>query len=291
VKPNRIAAHFGLLTVSFLYGINYSILKQVTPEYIEPFGFIVYRVGFAALILWGLNIGNKEQIDWKTDRFRIILCAIFGVSVNQLLFFKGISLTTAINGSIIMTLIPIFVFGLSVFLLKEKITFIKLLGLLVGFGGAVLILYQPGTGYIVGNWIGDLLIVFNGLSYSIYLVIVKPLMRKYSALTVTRWIFSIGFFLVLPVGFAEAITIEPGKFPVNIWWSIAFVIIAVTVIVYFLNAWAMRLVSPTLVGIYAYLQPVFATSVAVFFFNESLEWIHIVSALLIFSGIYLVGKK
>jgi len=290
VKPTAITSHLALLSVAILYGVNYSVVKIVTPHYMGAYGFIVYRILFAGIIIWLLNIGNKEKVNWREDGVRLALCGLFGVGINMLMFFKGISLTSAVNGSIIMTLIPLFVYSFSVLFLGEQVVGSKVLGLLMGISGAILIIYQPGQ-LTIGNWAGDIMIILNALSYSIYLVLVKPLMHKYTALTVTKWIFLVGFFVALPVGFGEAVEIDPASFPLQVWLSIGYAIVGVTVVVYFLNIWAMRRVSPTVVGTYVYVQPFVATTVAVLFFGEYLTLVHLLSAFLIFTGIYLVGKK
>lgn len=191
-----------------------------------------------------------------------------------------------------MTLSPIFVFVLSAILLNEKITLAKVFGLSLALIGALLIIYQPGAmDLTLGNWKGDIMVLLNALSYGAYLVLVKPLMGKYSALTVTKWIFSIGFILVIPIGINEAISVQWEEFQPKAWWSGVYVIIGVTVIAYFVNVWSMRRVNPTLVGIYIYLQPLFASFIATLFFDENLTWLHIVSAVFIFTGIYLVNMK
>ena len=288
----RFIIHFALLIVSLIYGANYSILKVLIPEYMPAFGFIFYRILAASILFWLLSSGNKEKVNWKKDGGRLVLCALFGVATNQLLFFKGVSITSAINGSIIMTLTPVFVFILSAILLNEKITKTKIVGLIVAFVGALSIIYQPETVDItVGNWVGDVLVLLNALSYGTYLVLVKPLMGKYSPLTVTRWVFSIGFILATPVSIQEALTVDWSTFEPEAWWSGIYVILGVTVIAYLVNAWSMKRVNPTLVGIYIYLQPVFASLIAVTFFQEDLTMLHILSALLVFSGIYLVSFK
>ncbi len=143
-----------MLLVGLLYGTNYSIVKIITPEYILPFGLIVIRVAIATACFWLIGLSVNEKINWRADWVRIVLCAFFGVGINMLFFFKGVSLTTAINGSIIMTLTPVMVFVTSLIMLKEKVTLLKVLGLAVGFLGAFLIIYSPGTGISLGNWRG-----------------------------------------------------------------------------------------------------------------------------------------
>ncbi|VXD20654.1 Drug/metabolite transporter (DMT)-like permease [Marinoscillum sp. 108] len=280
-----------MLLVGLLYGTNYSIVKIITPEYILPFGLIVIRVAIATACFWLIGLSVNEKINWRADWVRIVLCAFFGVGINMLFFFKGVSLTTAINGSIIMTLTPVMVFVTSLILLKEKVTLLKVLGLAVGFLGAFLIIYSPGTGISLGNWRGDVLILLNAMSYGVYLVLVKPLMTRYTPISVAKWIFFFGFLLVLPVGWNEFTQIEWQALTAKVYFSMAFVIIGVTVIVYVLNIWALKKVNPSTVGVYIYVQPVFATLIASTFFGEILSIRHLIAALLVFAGVWLVVKR
>lgn len=283
---------YGALTiVSLLYGVNYSVLKIVIPEHIGAFGFIVYRVGISAALFWLFSLFSKGTIDWKADGIRIVLCAITGVVVNQLLFFKGISMTSAVNGSIIMTLVPVFVLIWSSLLLKERITSRKIIGILIGLVGAIIIIYNPAISLSQGNWKGDLLILFNGLSYSCYLVLVKPLMSKYNTITIIKWVFTLGTPLVILLGFGEAKELAFTELPLSVWLSAAYTIIGVTVVVYFLNMWTLKKVNPSVVGSFAYFQPVFATATAILFFGEQLTSKHIIASFFVFLGVWLVTKK
>lgn len=283
---------YGALTlVSLLYGINYSVLKIVIPEYIGAFGFIAYRVTVAALIFWIFHVFAREKINWSKDGWRLTLCALTGVAVNQLMFYKGISLTSAVNGSIIMTLTPILVLLWASFLIKEKITGRRVLGVIVGLIGAIIIIYQPSSVGSSGNWRGDLLVFLNGTSYGCYLVIVKPLMVKYKPMTVVTWIFTIGAVMVLPVGFREASMVQFSTIPMHIWYSIVFAILGVTVVVYLLNAWTLVKVEASVVGAFIYLQPIFATLTAILFFGEVFLLKHLAASVFVFVGVWLVIRK
>jgi drug/metabolite transporter (DMT)-like permease len=289
-KTDDRLIHAGLLAVALFYGANYSISKILTPEYVTPFGFIIFRILGAGLFFWLLDF-KPERIDWRKHGKRLVACAVFGVATNQLLFFKGISMTAAVNGSIIMTLNPVFVFILSAILLNERMGKFKIVGLIISMIGALMIIYQPATELGTGDWRGDLLILLNALSYAIYLVLAKPLMATYKPLTITKWIFLFGFFLALPVGGYEAFTTDFSKFTSEAWLSGLYVIFGVTIFAYFVNIWAMRQVHPSLVGIYIYVQPLFASFIAISIFGERLTFLHIVAAGLIFTGIYLVNRR
>lgn len=283
---------YGTLTlVSLLYGINYSILKIIVPEYMGPFGLIVLRVTISAVIFWSLYLFRQEKIDWKADSIRIVLCAFTGAAANMLLFFKGISLTSAINASIIMTLTPVLVLIWAYFLTKEKITKQKVIGISIALVGAVIIFYQPGAIIESGNWEGDILVLVNGIVYACYLVIIKPLMKKYKPLTVATWLFTVAIIFVVPVGFDEAMSADFTNLPWKVLASMSYSIIFVTVVVYFLNIWTLVKVDSSIVGAFIYLQPVFATLTAILFFDEVFSLKHLIAAVFVFIGVYLVTKK
>ncbi len=283
--------YFALTMVSLLYGVNYSIVKIVVPQYIGAFGFIVYRVAISVFLFWTIYIFFLQKIDWRKDGWRLLLCGLTGIAINQLLFFKGVSLTSAVNGSIIMTLTPIMVLIWAATLIKERITSIKVLGILLGLLGALIIVIKSGNSESAGDWHGDVFIFINGISYGCYLVLVKPLMARYRPITVVTWVFTMGLIFVIPVGWSEAVDILPLAFPAKVWWSAAYTIVAVTVVVYGLNIWTLKQVNASVVGSFIYLQPVFATLTAVLFFNEVFLWKHIIASLFVFVGVWLVTKS
>ncbi len=263
-------------------------MKIVVPDYVGPYGLIVFRVTIGATVFWIINFLSIEKVNWKEDGKTFVLCALSGVAINQLLFYKGISLTSAVNGSIIMTLTPVLVLIWASILIGEKITARKVIGIFLGLIGAVIILYQPDALLITGNWKGDVLVLINGASYGCYLVIVKPLMKKYKPMTVVTWVFTIAIVFVIPVGIFEASQVDFGNLPAKVWWSMAYAILIVTVVVYFLNAWTLVRVNSSVVGAFIYLQPVFATMTAILFFNEVFLLKHLLAAAFVFTGVWLV---
>ena len=288
---NNLKVYFALTLVSLLYGINYSVLKIIVPEHIGPFGFIVIRVILASSIFWLFYFFNQEKIDWKVDGIKLAMCALTGVAINQLLFYKGISLTSAVNGSIIMTLTPILVLLWASLILGEKITRNKIIGVTLGLIGAIIIVYKPDLMASSGNWRGDVLVLLNGGSYALYLVLVKPLMKKYKPMTVVTWIFTIGIVFVFPVGINEALQVDFMKLPTKVWWGATYAILMVTVVVYFLNAWTLIKVNSSVVGAFIYLQPIFATITAILFFGEVFLIKHLIAACFVFAGVGMVTKK
>lgn len=288
----QLKVHGALLTVSLIYGLNYSIAKIAMLESIPPFAFIFVRILGATVLFWLIGMFQKsEDIRYKRDWIRLLICTVLGVVINQLLFFKGLSMTSTISASVIMTSNPIIVLVASYFILKELVTKLKLTGILFGSAGAVLLILHGEIIWEEGSFLGDLFIFLNAASFGMYMVLVKPLMARYKPITIIKWTFLFGSILIIPIGFGEFDKVDWINLPVNAWLSLFYVIVFTTVISYVLNLWALKRVSPTVVSYYIYLQPFFATLVAVLFLEEIIEIKTMVYALMIFIGVFMVSRR
>ncbi len=288
-----VSAHIAIILANIIYGLNYSIAKEIMPDYIKPYGLTVCR-GIAAIVLfWLLSfIHKKEKIDKKDFRI-LLLAALFGVAINQLMFLKGLNLTSSIDASIIMTVNPVLVLLISAIVIGEIISFRKILGIAIGAAGAILliIMSKGSLDFNSDNFTGNILVFLNALSYGIYLVIVKNLMLKYRPVTVLKWAFSFGFLIIFPVGYEELISVDWQNIPFSIWLAISYVLIATTFLAYLLNVFGLKYVNASTVSIYIYSQPVIASLVAIILQKDSLNTIKIIATLLVFTGVYLVSSS
>ncbi len=278
--------------VSIIYGVTFTIAKDVMPKYVAPFGFITMRVGGSVLLFWLISFfGPKEKIE-LADFPRIIAAALFGVALNMLTFFKGLSYTSPIMGAVLMVTTPMIVLILSSFIMKEQIKKRKAIGILFGLAGTItLILYGKSMVNAPNASLGNLLVFINAVSYAFYLIIVKKLMDKYNAFTFVKWIYTFGFIMVLPFGWNEFHAISWGNMPEAIYWKIGFVVVFSTFFTYLLNLLSMRELKPTTVAVFIYLQPLFATIFAIGLGKDELSMVKFLSAVLIFVGVYLVTQK
>ncbi|MEC4048064.1 DMT family transporter [Flavobacterium sp. SUN046] len=278
--------------VSIIYGVTFTIAKDVMPKYVAPFGFISMRVGGSVLLFWLVSFfGPKETID-KEDYPRIVAAAFFGVAFNMLTFFKGLSYTSPIMGAVLMVTTPMIVLILSAFIMKERMQKRKVFGIVLGLAGTVtLILYGRSMVNAPNATLGNLLVFVNAVSYGFYLILVKKLMDKYNAFTFVKWIYTFGFLMVLPFGWNEFHAISWATVPVDVLWKIGFVVVFSTFLTYLLNLISMRELKPTTVAVFIYLQPLFATIFAVSLNKDELTWVKLFSAVLIFAGVYLVTQK
>ena len=286
----KILPHIALFAVNLIYALNYSIAKDVMPDYIGPSGFILLRViGGSFLFFLTYIFFIKEKVN-STDIVRLIFCGLFGVAINQLFFFEGLNLTTPINAAIIMTVSPILVIVFSAIIIKEKITIRKIFGIFLGLTGAATLILKSGAISLDNDYfIGNFLVFVNATSYSIYLVIVKGLMTKYNPITVMFYVFSFGLIFVFPFGISELSNVSLEIFTLEIFLKVGFVVICTTFLAYLFNAFALKSLNPSVVSIYIYLQPVLATVIAIILKSDSLDLIKIISSVFIFSAVFLVS--
>ncbi|NHM06051.1 DMT family transporter [Flavobacterium sp. CYK-4] len=278
--------------VSVIYGLTFTIAKEVMPEFVKPFGFILLRVAGATALFWLVApLGPKEKIAWA-DFPRIAAAALFGVALNMLTFFKGLSLTTPISAAVIMVTTPIIVLILSAIIVREQMKLQKAIGILLGLGGTLLlILFGKSVGGSAQAGWGNLLVFINAVSYGLYLIVVKKLMDKYNAFTFVKWIYTFGLFMVIPFGWNELQLVNWPQVPTSVGWEIGFVVLFSTFGTYLLNLLSMRELNPTTVAVFIYLQPLFAALIAIGLGKDELNWVKLSAALLIFLGVYLVIQK
>ncbi|HSI70578.1 MAG TPA: DMT family transporter [Gillisia sp.] len=289
----RLLAILAATGAGTIYGINHTLAKGVMPDYIEPFGFILLRVLGAAILFWGISIfGPREKIatsDWP----RILGCTIFGMVINMLMFFKGLSLSTPINSSVIVTLSPILVLILAAILINERITIIKITGILLGLAGALtLVLFSTDTGVNAPNIpLGNIFFIINAASYGLYLILVKPLTAKYHPFTLMKWFFLLAVIINFPIAWPEFSRVTWTTLPLEAIWKMGFVVVCTTFLTYLFNVYALKELSASTISAFIYLQPLIAIFYAISTGADSLTTIKVIAAILVFAGVYLVTRK
>ena len=290
---SRTLALAALFIAAVIYGVTYTIAKDVMPNYIQPYGFILIRVGGATIVYWLLGLFVQSQKIDKSDYLKLVQAAFFGVGLNMLTFFKGLNLTTPISASVMMVTTPILVLIFSSIILKERIRKTRVLGIFIGLLGAIVLIVYGNTSHATAPQpiLGNFLVFINAASYAVYLVLVKNLMEKYHPLVFAKWMYLIGFFFILPFGFSEVLHVSWQHIPTSIYLKIGFVILFTTCVNYVFNLYALSKLKPTTVSVFIYLQPVIATIYALFSGSDHLNTIKIVASLGIFLGVFLVTKQ
>jgi drug/metabolite transporter (DMT)-like permease len=290
----KVIAHILLFLVNLFYGANFIISKLVMPAFILPQAFILIRVSITVTLFFIIGaFWGREKID-KKDFPLLIACSFFGVVINQELFFAGLNITTPINAALIMIMTPILVLLFSFVTGREGLTWQKITGILLGTAGAALIISGKGLNFSSKTALGDLYILLNASSYAIYLVIVRPLMKKYHPMAIIKWVFLLGLPWVILFGSKQLGEVQWHLFTIKEWLSVSFVVVFATFCAYLFNIVALREVNSSVVGAYIYLQPILATLISIAVGKDNFTMEKIISAVLIFSGVYFVsfaGKR
>ena len=287
---------FALIAVSIatlIYGVTYTIAKDVMPNYIKPYGFILLRVSSATLIFWTAGLFIKQQKIEKSDYKKILIASFFGITINMLAFFKGLSLTSPISASVMMVTSPIMVLIFSSILIRKPIGKQRVLGVFIGLVGALFLitLGNSSTENSTNSAFGNFLVFLNAASYGLYLVLAKDLVKKYNPIVFIKWLYLFGLIFVIPFGYNELTAVIWEEIPTNIYWNISFVLLFTTCITYLFNLYGLSKLKPTTVSVFIYLQPVIATIYALIVGSDSINLVKLCATLLIFLGVYLVTKQ
>lgn len=296
----QVKAHLGLLGTNLFFAANYSAIKYFTGNnYSGPFGINIIRIGISGLLFWILFLFKKpqEKKSAKTKRFKkdipaFVLCAFAGLAVNQMLFIKGLSLTFSIHASLLTLITPILITIIAASILKEFISITNILGLILAVTGAVILISTREITTKGENvFLGDILIICSAVAYTFYFITVKPLIVKYSAIDVMRWIFTLGFFMILPLCVREFSQISWQAFTLKDYFLLFMIVVPGTFLAYIFNVYGIKILSASVAGAYIYSQPVFAVAIAMIFLKEELNLHKMLAAVLIFAGVYLSNRK
>ena len=290
MTPKQKGIVFALLA-AVIYGVTFTIAKDVMHKYVPSFAFVLMRVSGAMAVFWLLSLRTPSEKVAKRDYQKFIVAALFGIALNMLTFLTGLSYTTPISASVLMITAPIFVMVFSFIFLKNPITRYKVGGVLLGMLGAtVLIVYGKSFGIKASNpRLGNILVGLNAMSYALYIILAKPILNRYSPVTFAKWLYTFGFILVLPFGIGEFIHLDWQHIPLEVHLKIAFVVIFSTVLTYLFNLIALKVLKPTTMSVFIYLQPLIASIFAIFVGADQLTAVKVISAGLIILGVYLVN--
>lgn len=271
----------------------FPIFGKLALSAIPPLVFAAGRVVAAAILLEAIRrFGDREEIRSR-DRPRLFLYGLLGVSFNQVLFIFGLFLTTAINTTILTATIPVFTLAAAALLGRERMSLRAAVGIALAGAGALALLNAQSFDWGTDSFRGDMLLLLNCASYSLYLVLSRPILAHYSVATFTAAVFRYGAPLIVIAAIPELLRFEPGKVPAPAWICLGCVILLCTVIPYLLNSWALARTHASHVAFYVFLQPLIATVLAIAVLGEELTRKTVAAGILILAGlaVTVVGRR
>ena len=287
-KDHSIAPHAALLLVQIMFG-TWPIFGKVVLRSMSSTSLVSLRIFGAAIVFTLLQrkLGELRQLPWRVLAW-LLVSSLLGISINQFVFVKGLSLTTAINATLLITTIPVSTLVCSIALGYDKASLRHFLGIALAAAG-VIYLVDPWRADFTGQTtLGNLLLIASSFSYGAYIAVSRNLFRRYGALSVITWMFQIAALLAIPIAAYSWSTQGLSVITPGLGLAVVYIILVPTVGSYYLNSWAITRVSPSVVAVYIYLQPLMAFGLAPLLLGESLNSRTIVACLLIFAGVAVV---
>jgi len=278
-----------------IFGLNIVFCKDIAnASAVTPIALFTMRAVGASALFWLISLFLPREKLALNDLWKIALASVIGLFVPQFTFLKAITMTTAIDTSIIGTLSPIFTMFIAAIVLKEPITAKKALGVAISFAGVLFLIFNSvvrQNGVTQSNTLGIILLLLNALSFASYLGIFRPLISRYSVVTFMKWMFLCSLLLSLPLSFSDLVSTDYASIPLNVLGEIGFLIFFATFVAYFLIPVGQKNIRPTLVSMYSYLQPIIAVIVAISIGMDSLTWQKVVATVFVVSGVVIVNQS
>ena len=294
MKRESLKGHLALAAAYTIFGLNLVFCKDIAnSDSISPYVLFTLRAIGASILFWLLSLCMpKEKVDRK-DLWRIAAASLVGLFIPQMTFLMAITMTSAIDTAIIGTLGPIFTMFFAFFFLKEPITGKKAGGVALSFAGILFLIFNSvhEGGAAATSPLGIVLLLVNSLSFSLYLGLFRPLISKYSVLTFMKWSFLFSLLISLPISFRGMLSTDYAAIPVDVRWEIGYLVFFATFVAYFLIPYGQKLIRPTLVSMYSYVQPIIAAIVSIWYGVDTLTWQKILASVLVVGGVILVSRS
>ncbi|MBR5611031.1 MAG: EamA family transporter [Bacteroidales bacterium] len=293
MKKESIAlGHISAFVAYLIFGLNIIVNKDLSNSGISPLALFTFRSVGAGSLFWIISMFRPSEKVERGDFPKILVAAILGFFICQLTFLYAIPRITPMDCSIVTSLSPIYTMFIAAIAIKEPITWKKSLGVVISLAGFIFLILNSvsnSSGVTSTQPIGIILMIFNSLSFSLYLGIFKPVITKYSVVTFMKWIFLFTTLMSLPLTAKEIVTFDYLSLNSTYVWELAFVVICATFITYFLIPVAQKNIRPTLVSMYSYVQPIIAIVISIYLGMDTLTWQKVLAAVTVFGGVLLVN--
>ncbi|MBV9987121.1 MAG: DMT family transporter [Chitinophagaceae bacterium] len=287
-------ARLAVILANFFFGTSVIAVKHITPSLVPAIGLTAIRVVCTTILLWLMFAFRPVKMGIAAkDYRRLFFCAIFGITLNQTFAIRGMSLASPIHAALLILTTPIVVTLLAAWVLKESLNSQKILGLALGIsGGALLVFSRDLSAAAAGDQtLGDLFVILGALSYSTYMVSIRPIVGKYNAMHILQWVFLFGSFFSLPLGWTAISNVQWSALDGVSWFCLVYVVLGATFFAYQFMNYGIAKLGASVTGSFMYTQPFFATTASMLILHESLNWTKIAAAFLIMCGVFLTNYK
>jgi len=292
MEKNKLNGHTAIFAANLIFGLNAPISRTLMPELLSPYTLTFFRMSGGLVLFWLVSLFCKKEHVPLKDILMLFFASIFALILNQLPFFVGLSMTSPIDASIVVTMLPIVTMLLAAVIIKEPITWLKAIGVLVGASGALILVFFSHSLHVgKSNFWGNI-IVFGGVaSFAVYLTVFKNLISRYSPVTVMKWMFLFGTIVCFPFCYTPLVHTDFTLLTSGTYWRIGYMVVFATFLGYLLIPIGQKILRPTTLSMYNYLQPVVASFVAVAIGIDTFGFEKAISGVLVFAGVYIVTQS
>lgn len=296
-KSKAYIGHLMILGTTFIYSFNTNFMKVVMPQWIGPDGLVLLRCAASAIAFWLIGLFFRPPKNTvsptRRDILMMLLGGVLGMGGNLLLYINGLNLTGPIDAFVIRTTQPIIVIALAIIFLHAKFNKYKAFGILLGLGGALYASIMPHQGTVRDSFGGDVLVFLSSVSYSFFLILIKPYTQKFDSVTVMKWMSLAAMLIALPFGIRQLIKapLFTGTAPLQVWLQLGYILLFATLIGYFLSVYALNYITPFVESIYKYLLPITGAAVSILMGLQKFSWHDPIALLLIIIGFILINHK
>ncbi len=292
MERKRLNAHIAIFIANIFFGLNNPISRSLMPEIIDPIALTYLRLVGAGILFWASIIFVKFEKVPLRDVVLFFFAAFFSLTFNNFPFFYGLSRTSPIDASIVVSTLPIVSMLLAALIIKEPITLKKAFGVIVGASGALFLVLSDNIAHVgKGNMVGNLFVFMAVISFSLYLTLFKNLIRRYSPFTIMRWMFLFGAIQSYPFCHSAVEAVSPLIFNWSVVLRISYIIVFATFVSYILLAAGQKMILPTTLSMYNYTQPIIASLATVAMGLDTFGYDQLVSIVLVFVGVYIVTQS
>ena len=292
ITSYHLVGHVAMFIANLIWGVMSPVSKYVMSfDTVSSFAVTGFRIFGGCLLFWLASIFIKTENVDPRDKIKLFFASLLAIIFNQGLFVTGVSLTSPINASVITTFLPIVTMVLAFFILQEPSTFKKVAGIMLGLGGALMLVFTSRNVESGGNVVGDLCCFGAQISFALYVVVFKDLVGKYSPVTIMKWMFLFATIVFGVVGIMHIKSICWQQLTISAELGLGYIVFLGTFLAYFFIPIGQHRLRPTVVTMYNYVQPVMASVVAVWVGMESFSFFKIVSAMMIFAGVFVVTQS
>ncbi|MCR5395583.1 MAG: DMT family transporter [Bacteroidales bacterium] len=290
----NMIGHLCIAGACIIWGLMAPLGKDAMNQGISGIDMVTFRVvgGMICFWLYGWITRENEKVAWR-DKLLFAGAGLLGIVTNQCCFTIGLSLTSPANASIMTTTMPVFTLLLTTLVLRERLTWHKILGVALGISGALILIAgsSQATESRAGNYVGDLMVIGAQCSFALYLTLFKKLIARYRVITCMKWMMLWAVVLICPWSWHEVVQLNWAQISASAWYESAFVVFFGTFVAYILMMNAQKTLRPTVVAMYNYVQPIVACLVSVAAGLATFGMPQAAAVLMIFTGVYLVTQR